>query len=217
MIRINLVAPEKAAKAKAKAAGPAMPPGALQSYLLLALLVGGACVLCAGAWWLQSNKLRDLDTRIAADEKRMRDLQAIAAQVQAFQQKKAILENKVLVIEQLRLAQKSPVHMLDEVSKALPDYVWLSSLDETKGSLRFAGQSNSLAAIADFISAMQRSGWFPAVDLATSTEQANLINFTLTGAFKDPEVAAKEKAIADAKAAAAAAAGPPARPGPGAR
>ena len=41
MIRINLVAPEKAAKAKAKA-GPAMPPGALQSYLLLALLVGGA-------------------------------------------------------------------------------------------------------------------------------------------------------------------------------
>jgi type IV pilus assembly protein PilN len=220
MIRINLVAPEKATKAKAKAAGPAMPPGALQSYLLLALLVGGACVLCAGAWWLQSNKLRDLDTRIAADEKRMRDLQAIAAQVQAFQQKKAILENKVLVIEQLRLAQKSPVHMLDEVSKALPDYVWLSSLDETKGSLRFAGQSNSLAAIADFISAMQRSGWFPAVDLATSTEQQSLINFTLTGAFKDPEVAAKEKAIADAKAAAAAAAaaaGPPARPGPGAR
>ena len=217
MIRINLVAPEKATKAKAKAAGPAMPPGALQSYLLLALLVGGACVLCAGAWWLQSNKLRDLDTRIAADEKRMRDLQAIAAQVQAFQQKKAILENKVLVIEQLRLAQKSPVHMLDEVSKALPDYVWLSSLDETKGSLRFAGQSNSLAAIADFISAMQRSGWFPAVDLATSTEAQSLINFTLTGAFKDPEVAAKEKAIADAKAAAAAAAGPPARPGPGAR
>jgi type IV pilus assembly protein PilN len=174
-------------------------------------------VLCAGAWWLQTNKLRDLDTRIAADEKRQRDLKAIADQVAAFQQKKAILENKVLVIEQLRLSQKSPVHMLDEISKALPDYVWLSTLDETKGGLKFGGQSNSLAAVADFISAMQRSGWFPTVDLATSTEQQALINFTLTGAFKDPEVAAKEKAIADAKAAAAAAAGPPARPGPGAR
>jgi len=217
MIRINLVAPEKAARAKAKAAGPAMPPGALQSYLLLALLVGGACVLCAGAWWLQSNKLRDLYTRIAADEKRMRDLQAIAAQVQAFQQKKAILENKVLVIEQLRLAQKSPVHLLDEISKALPDYVWLSSLSEKQGGLTFAGQSNSLAAVADFISALQRCGWFPAVDLGTSTEAQSIVNFTLTGAFRDPEVAAKQKAIAEAKAAAAAAAGPPARPGPGAR
>jgi type IV pilus assembly protein PilN len=216
MIRINLVAPERATKTKTKAAsaGPAMPPGALQSYLLLALLVGGALVLCAGAWWLQSNKLRDLDTRIAADEKRMRDLQAIAQQVAQFQQKKAILENKVLVIEQLRLLQKSPVHMLDEVSKALPDYVWLGTLDETQGNLKFAGQSNSLAAVADYISALQRSGWFPTVDLATAQEQQNIVNFTLAGNFKDPEVAAKEKQIAEAKAAAAAAAAA-ARPGPG--
>jgi type IV pilus assembly protein PilN len=179
--------------------------------------VGGASVLCAGAWWLQSNKLRDLDTRIAADEKRQRDLQAIAAQVAQFQQKKAILENKVLVIEQLRLAQKSPVHMLDEVSKALPDYVWLTTIDETQGNLRFAGQSNSLAAVADYISALQRSGWFPAVDLGTSQEAQSLVNFTLVGAFKDPEVAAKEKAIAEAKAAAAQSAAGPARPGPGTR
>jgi type IV pilus assembly protein PilN len=217
MIRINLVAPERATKTKTKAAsGPAMPPGALQSYLLLALLVGGALVLCAGAWWLQSNKLRDLDTRIAADEKRMRDLQAIAQQVAQFQQKKAVLENKVLVIEQLRLLQKSPVHMLDEVSKALPDYVWLSTLDETQGNLRFAGQSNSLAAVADYISALQRSGWFPTVDLGSSQEALNIVSFSLTGSFKDPEVAAKEKAIAEARAAAAAAAAPT-RPGPPAR
>jgi type IV pilus assembly protein PilN len=217
MIRINLApGTERATKTKTKSSGPAMPPGALQSYLLLALLVGGALVLCAGAWWLQSNKLRDLDTRIAADEKRMRDLQAIAQQVAQFQQKKAILENKVLVIEQLRLLQKSPVHMLDEISKALPDYVWLTTLDETQGNLRFAGQSNSLAAVADYISALQRSGWFPTVDLGTSQEQQAIVNFTLVGAFKDPEVAAKEKAIAEAKAAAAAAAAA-SRPRPGGR
>ena len=201
MIRINLVAPERKSKAKDK--GPALPAGALQSYLLLALFAGGALVLCAGAWWLQSNKLRDLETRIAADEKRQKDLEAIKQQVDQFQQKKALLENKVLVIEQLRLAQKSPVHMLDEVSKALPDYVWLTNLDENRGGLRFTGQSNSLAAVADFISGLQRSGWFPQVDLGSSQQAGNLVNFTLTGTFTDPEVAAKEKAAAAAKAAAA--------------
>ena len=201
MIRINLVAPERKSKAKDK--GPALPAGALQSYLLLALFAGGALVLCAGAWWLQSNKLRDLETRIAADEKRQKDLEAIKQQVDQFQQKKAMLENKVLVIEQLRLAQKSPVHMLDEISKALPDYVWLTALDENRGGLRFTGQSNSLAAVADFISGLQRSGWFPQVDLGSSQQAANLVNFTLTGTFRDPEVAAKEKAAAEAKAAAA--------------
>jgi type IV pilus assembly protein PilN len=202
MIRINLVAPERATRAKAKS-GPAIPAGALQSYLLLALFAGGALVLCAGAWWLQSNKLKDLETRIAADEKRQRDLQAIKQQVDQFQQRKAILENKVLVIEQLRLAQKSPVHMLDEISKALPDYVWLTGMDEVKGSIRFQGQSNSLAAVADFIGGLQRSGWFPQVDLGTAQEQRSIVNFTVTGSFKDPEVAAKEKAAAAAAAAAA--------------
>jgi len=204
MIRINLVAPERATKAKAKgAAGPALPAGALQSYLLLALFAGGALVLCAGAWWLQSNKLKDLETRIAADEKRQRDLQAIKQQVDQFQQRKAILENKVLVIEQLRLAQKSPVHMLDEISKALPDYVWLTGMEETRGAVRFTGQSNSLAAVADFIGGLQRSGWFPVVDLGTAQEQKSIVSFTVTGSFKDPEVAAKEKAAAAAAAAAA--------------
>jgi type IV pilus assembly protein PilN len=211
MIRINLVAPEKAAKAKAKA-GPAIPAGALQSYLLLAFFAGGALVLCAGAWWYQSNKLKDLETRIAADEKRQRDLQAIKQQVDQFQQRKAILENKVLVIEQLRLAQKSPVHMLDEISKALPDYVWLTGMEEIRGALRFQGQSNSLAAVADFIAGLQRSGWFPQVDLATAQEQRSIVNFTLNGSFKDPEVAAKEKAAAAAAAAAA-----PAAPAKGAK
>jgi type IV pilus assembly protein PilN len=205
MIRINLVAPERPAKAKAKA-GPSIAAGALTGYLLPALLAGLSLLACGALWWLQSNKLRDLQTRIAADEKRQKDLQAIKEQVDQFQQRKAILENKVLVIEQLRLAQKSPVHMLDEISKALPDYVWLTGMDETRGALRFQGQSNSLAAVADFISGLQRSGWFPQVDLGSSQETANIVNFTVTGSFKDPEVAAKEKAAEAVKAAAAAAA-----------
>ena len=205
MIRINLAAAERAAKKKtAIAPGPSLPSaGTLQSYLLLAVFAGGAAVVCAGTWWLQSNKLKDLDTRIAADQKRQRDLQAIARQVQDFQQKKATLENKVAVIEMLRAAQKSPVHMLDEISKSLPDYVWLTQMDETRGNVRFTGQSNSLAAVADFISAMQRSGWFPTVELVSSQEQKALVNFSLQGNFTDPEVAAKLKAAQEAAAAAA--------------
>jgi len=204
MIRINLVAAEKAAKTKPKGvAGPAVSTAAVTGLVLPALFAAIALVLCGGAWWYQTNVLKGLERRIEADEKRQRDLQAIKQQVDQFQQRKAILENKVLVIEQLRLAQKSPVHMLDEISRALPDYVWLTGMEETRGSVRFQGQSNSLAAVADFIGGLQRSGWFPVVDLGTAQEQRSIVNFTVTGAFKDPEVAAKEKAAAAAAAAAA--------------
>jgi hypothetical protein len=47
------------------------------------------------------------------------------------------------------------------------------------------------------------------VDLGSSQEDQNIVNFTVTGTFKDPEVAAKEKAAAEAKAAAAPRAGGP--------
>jgi type IV pilus assembly protein PilN len=203
MIRINL-AQEKAARTKTKAAaGPAIPTGALTGLVLPFLFIAASLLLIGAAFWIQSNKLKDLENRIAADEKRQKDLEQIRQQVDQFQQRKAILENKVLVIEQLRLAQKSPVHMMDEISKALPDYVWLTGMDENRGAVRFQGQSNSLAAVADFIGGLQRSGWFPVVDLGTAQEQRNVVNFTVTGSFKDPDVAAKEKAAADAARAAA--------------
>jgi type IV pilus assembly protein PilN len=210
MIRINLVAPEKPEKARKKAAGlgggGGVPstPGAFQAYLLLTLFAGGAAFLCAAAWWFKDAQLKDLDRRIAADEKRQRDLQAIKVQVDAFQAKKILLENKVNLIERLRAEQKSPVHMLDEVSKSLPDFVWLTNMDESAGKVGFKGQSNSLTAVADFISALQRSGWFPTVDLVASQEQANIVTFDLSSQFKNPEIAAKQAA-----AAAAAAAAPP--------
>jgi type IV pilus assembly protein PilN len=192
MIRINLLAPERPTEKKKKSASAAAP-GAFQAYLLLTLFAGGAAFVCAAAWWYKTAQLKDLDSRIAADEKRQRDLQAIKVQVDAFQKKKTLLENKVNLIEQLKAQQKGPVHMLDEISKALPDFVWLTKLDEAAGRVTFTGQSNSLTAVADFISALQRSGWFPQVDLVQSTEEANIVNFTLAGVFKTPEEA-KDKA-----------------------
>jgi Tfp pilus assembly protein PilN len=58
--------------------------------------------------------------------------------------------------------------------------------------LKFSGQSNGLTSVADFISALERSGWFPNVDLASSTETNNIISYALTATFKNPEVAKKE-------------------------
>lgn len=214
MIRINLLQERKApAAGKTRTAGPSVP-GAFQAYALLGLFAGGAAFASAAIWWWQSSKIKDLDRLIAADTKRQQDLMAIKKQVDEFQTKKQILENKVTLIETLRLEQKGPVHMLDEISKALPDFVWLSAMDQAPatGNLKFKGEANGLTAVADFISALQRSGWFPMAELGTSqSTKDNLYSFEVTAQFKDPEVAAKEKemkekqAAADAVAAAAAA------------
>jgi type IV pilus assembly protein PilN len=197
MIRINLLAPERATDKgkKKKAAGPSTP-GAFQAYLLLTLFAGGAAFLCAALWWLQTNKLNDLDRLITDAKKRQHDLQAIKVQVDAFQKKKTLLESKVDLIEKLKAQQQAPVHLVDEISKALPDFVWLTTLDETGGNVTLAGESNSLTSVADFISALQRSGWFPQVDLVAATENTNIVAFSLAGTFKNPADVAKDQAAA---------------------
>jgi type IV pilus assembly protein PilN len=184
MIRINLVAPERPTARKKAAASS---PGALQAYLFVLLFGGGAIAGCAALYWWKSAQIADLDAKIAQNKKRQAELQAIKVQVDQFLAKKRILDAKVRLIEQLRAQQSGPVHLLDEISKALPDLVWLTSLDQSGNTVRLQGESNGLTAVADFISNLQRSGWFPQVDLVSSNETAaNVITFQLQAQFKQP-------------------------------
>src|SRR5262245_14134549 len=193
MIRINLLAAERPTQKKKAASGGGGAPGSLQAYLLLGLFAGGALALCVGAWLWKSAQIRDLDAKIKEQEATKQRLQAIKKQVDELQAKEETLRLKVKLIEDLKAAQGGPVHMLDEISKALPDFVWLASMEQTGERVKFAGQSNSLASIAEFMSRLQETKWFTTVDLVTSTEDKNLVTFTLAASFKNVE-AEKAKA-----------------------
>jgi type IV pilus assembly protein PilN len=207
MIRINLLAADRPTKKK-KAAASA--PGAVQAYLLLAVFAGGALLLCAGAYLWMTGVIRDLDDKIAKAEQRQRELQAIKKKVDELEFKRSTAKRKVELIERLQAEQQGPVHMLDEISKALPDFVWLTGMEQVANNIKFNGQSNSLTSVADFITALQGAGdqcgkpnpldrtrcWFPEVNLVSSTENNNVITFALSANFSNPEVAAKAAAAA---------------------
>jgi type IV pilus assembly protein PilN len=205
MIRINLVAPEKTTQKK-RTAGAA-PTGALQFYILLILLVGGAAAVCVAGWVWKSTSIATLNRKIGEAQERQRQLQAIKDQVDALEAKRKMYQMKVDLIERLRRAQSDPVHMLDEMSKALPDLVWLRGVEQAGPSIRISGSSNGLTAVADFMSALQRSGWFPQVEMGPTKESkekegaAPVVEFSVTATFKNPETAAREAAEKAAEAA----------------
>jgi len=214
MIRINLVAPEKPTHQKKRAASAPSAPGATTFYLFMILCLGASLVLCGGGWYWRSSEIARVDRETAAAQKRKAELQVIKDQVDALEAKRRMFQDKVDLIERLRLEQGGPVHMLDEVSKALPDLVWLTKLDESSnGAVRMSGSSSGLNAVADFMTNLQRSGWFPTVEMGPTKESklgGAVVDFSLTATFKDPKVAkleaeaAKENAArqaADAKAA----------------
>jgi len=204
MIRINLLAADRPSQKKAKAA-----PGAVQAYLFLALFAGGAALACAGLYFYKTSEIAKLDDAIRKAEERQRQLQAIKAQVDELEKKRATYQRKVDLIEQLKAEQAGPVHMLDEISKTLPDFVWLDGLDQGGGVVSLNGQSNSSTAVADFMQALQRSGWFPVVELGGYSENGNIVTYGLRANFVNPEVAAKAAEAAAKKAQEAAANMPP--------
>lgn len=204
MIRINLLAGDKPEGKKKAAAAP----GAVQAYMILALFAGGAALISSGLWWVKTTNIKELEEKTAAAKKRQSELQAIKVQVEQFERRKRILDAKVKLIEQLKAQQSGPVHMLDEISKSLPDFVWLTSLDQAGPRIVMSGESNGLTAVADFIQNLQRSGWFPRVDLVSSQETNNVVQFQVSAEFH-PQA---PPAIAPAAAAGAAPAAAPAKP-----
>ena len=222
MIRINLLAADRPAKKAGGGGGGGgtrtpSAPGAVQLYLFLILFVGGSLAVCAGMYFLITNEIKSLDNDIATAKAEEQRLQAIKKKIEEFQAKKKMYEEKVALIERLRAEQSGPVHMLDEISKALPDFLWLTAMDQKGPSLVLKGEATGMPSVAEFVSGLQRSGWFPTAEPQTYSAGAAVVTFQVGATFMDPAIAAKQKAAAEAAAAAArAAAAAPGAPGAGA-
>ena len=194
MIRINLLATERAA-AKAPSA-----PGTLQLYLMLIVAVGAAVLLCGGLWWSMNSEIVDLEARIAAKEQEKTALQAIQKQVEELQRKEKSIQEQVKLIEDLQRQRDTAMEIMAVISESLPDFVWLTDMNQTGNRITFKGKSATLTAVADFITNLQDAGehcgkpdpasrtgcYFPEVNLLNSVQQQNSINFDLAATFQPP-------------------------------
>ena len=144
MIRINLLAVERTAAKKAARVviSPAHRVTIGASLILIATILGIG-------WWFLSLRQRSaqIDQDIAKAEAETVQLRSVLAQVQKFEARKAQLTQRVTLIEQLRRGQSAPVHVLDEISKSLPDRLWLTDLKQV-GQRLHAQRLCRVAAVA---------------------------------------------------------------------
>ena len=111
-------------------------------------------------------------------------LRTVIQQVQQFEQRGAQLQQRVTLIEQLRKGQTGPVHLLDEVSRALPDTMWLLELRQSDTEVIIEGRCTNLNALSDFVSGLEVSNLFDATgrnhrqpDAARSGRSARVDSF----------------------------------------
>jgi type IV pilus assembly protein PilN len=187
MIRINLLAVERerARKRVVISAAHRVTIGASLILLGTALLVG---------WWFWSLRQRsaNLDNELAKAEVETRQVRTVLEQVRKFETRKALLQTRVSLIEELRKGQQAPVHLLDEISKSVPERLWLRDLTQTGADFTMSGMTDSHTGVSDFVANLEDTKWFKRpveiVDsqVQTDPKAGDLIKFQVKAQFVDP-------------------------------
>jgi type IV pilus assembly protein PilN len=189
LIKINLLSVDRdRAKKKAKfQIGQKITVGCSLILVATALIVG---------WWywsLQSDSAA-LNQQILDAQRETARLQSVIQQVRQYEEQRAQLQQRVTLIEQLRRGQTGPVHLIDQISRSLPDTMWLVEVKEAaSGDVVIDGRCTSLTALSDFVSSLEASSYFAkpveivdsTVDPATATAP-EVIRFSVKGKFVSP-------------------------------
>jgi type IV pilus assembly protein PilN len=196
MIKINLVAeaPAAAATKRKKPEGPS----AVKKGDLILLVVLAICLGITGGKWYLLTKERDEKKATERELRAERDrLQVFIDKVEELEAKKAKLQHKINVINDLKNDQRGPVRIMDEVSKALPELVWLNNMTLSGDALSLQGVAMDENAVANYISNLDASPYFQEpVLIDMSRAGADTFSFRMSCVFiaAPPEISAESGA-----------------------
>jgi type IV pilus assembly protein PilN len=184
MIKINLVS-ETPAAAATKRKKPEVSLGVKQGDLLLLSTLILAGLVIGGQWYLLDSERDDLQRTRQIRQAERDELQEFIRRVEELEATRDLLRHKIEVINDLKRNQRGPVRILDEISRALPDLVWLTAVRLEGTTITVSGAAMDENAVANYISNLDASPFFQEPSLQTMAHQHQIgtYNFTLTCVF----------------------------------
>jgi type IV pilus assembly protein PilN len=170
MIRINLLGQTrpKASRRPTMAVdtGGAMPVAFIGVGAAVGLLVLGFF------YYTWQRQLTDENNKIKTLQAQKTELMQTKQQVEAFEKQKAVLQQRVNTIEQLQRDRTGGQELLDMVANTVSrtENLWLTQMTRKGNSLAMDGSSASINAVANFITALKRSGYFQKVEILESKQ-----------------------------------------------
>lgn len=193
MIRINLlgqIRPKAARRGVSIDASGAMPVVFIGAGAALGLV---ALFLLYLSWQRQLN---EENQRIKVLQAQKADLMQIKQQVDTFEAQKKILTQRVQTIEQLQRDRTGGQELLDEIAStvARTENLWLTTMTRKGNNLAIEGSSSSVNSVANFITALKRSGYFQKVEIKETKQDEKSTGiqtfiFQLSAEISPPQLA----------------------------
>ena len=187
MIRINLLAAERR---RAQSA----PKGLL---LAQKMTVIGSLILVLAAlglgwrYWALGQTAATTERRLNEARREEQRLAGILKQVAEFDARREQLQQRATLIDELRRGQSAPVHMIDQISRALPEMTWLTEMRQEGFDVTIQGRCLSLTSLSDFVGNLEASRYFKrpveilSSEVVTGQQGApDTIQFSIRGSFQ---------------------------------
>jgi type IV pilus assembly protein PilN len=159
MIKINLLGVDSTVNVS----GRIWLAGYLASLLLCALLFV----------WVSQSVRAEVQTRTAEADALQADFNMLKEKTKAvgeLKQKKDTLNNKLAIIAKLKKSKMGPVHVMDDLNKALVPGVWLREVLEKDGVMQIKARALGDQDIVLFLGGLKRSSYFELVELKESQQ-----------------------------------------------
>jgi type IV pilus assembly protein PilN len=178
MIKINLLSEGKrpAAVRKARTPGGERRDLALWMLLLGALL---GVLAAAGYWWYLNGKLKEKQEEVVQAQKEVDALQAVIKEVEDYKRKKKNLADKIAVINELKSNQRGPVRVMDYISRALPELLWLDRMKMSASAIEIDGRAFNPNAVANFMDNLDKVPEFKEPVLKDTSAEGNVYRFSI--------------------------------------
>lgn len=159
MIRLNLLPIKEAERAL----------GRRQQLSLIALGVAVALLIMIVPFVIQGRQLTWLDEQIVTLNKEIQQFNVQVKEVHDIDRVKKEVETKLRIIEDLNRKRVGPSRVLDDLSIATPDNLWLIDFNENNGQTTITGLALDNETIARFMRQLQGSPYFHGVDLVETS------------------------------------------------
>jgi Tfp pilus assembly protein PilN len=117
-------------------------------------------------------RLNEENTRIKQLQAQKTELEQIKLQVEAFEKQKQVLQQRVGTIEQLQRDRTGGQEFLDEIANTVSraENLWLTTMSKKGSTITMDGAAASINSVANFITALKRSGYFQKIEIKESKQ-----------------------------------------------
>lgn len=181
MIRINLLKPETKDIREPEAIPGVTKVKGNRAPVIVFLVIAAGLV---AAYVMQQKAFDKENELLAVAQQEKARLQTVEARLEEQKRIRESLDRKISLIESLNAQRDLTPRLMDELSRRLPDWVWLTELTYNVKGLQIKGKALSNNLVAEYISNLESSPQIMNVNLIVSTQRTaqrdEFLEFTLT-------------------------------------